>query len=59
MLGASLILVASLALGSPFRVAENVIFEKTQEISAIRSKWMFSFFTDLKAYQGHMERLKR
>lgn len=52
-----LILLASLGLSCSFRVVENVVFEKTQEVSVVRSKWIFSFFTDLRAYQGYMGRL--
>lgn len=58
MLCVGLILVASFSLGSTFKVAENVVFEKIQDISAVQSKWMFSFFTDLKSYQRYMERLQ-
>lgn len=58
MLYASLILLVSLGLGFSFRIAENVVFEKTQEVSVVRSKWMFSFFTDLKTYQGYLRKLE-
>ena len=57
LIGTGLILAMMLCFGSTFRVAENVVFEKIQEISSVRSKWMFSFFTDLQAYERYMERL--
>lgn len=53
-----LLVVASLQLSFCFRVAENVVFEKTQDVSVVRSKWIFSFFTDLRAYQVYMNKLK-
>lgn len=59
MLGASLILLVSLvSLSYPLRISENVVFEKVQEVSAVRSKWVFSFFTDLRAYHGYMQKLQ-
>lgn len=51
------ILLTFLGLSSSFRVAENVVFEKRQEISVVRSNWMFSFYTDLKSYQGYLGRI--
>lgn len=54
----SLILAMCFGLACSFRVAENVIFEKVQDISVIRSSWIFSFFTDLAAYEGYMQRLE-
>ena len=59
MLCVSVILLVSLGLSSSFRIAENVVFEKTQEISVVRSKWIFSFVTDLTAYQGYLEGLRK
>lgn len=58
MNGTSLILAMCIGIVSPFRVAENVVFEKVQDISVIRSSWIFSFFTDITAYEGYMERLE-
>ena len=58
MLRAILLLLVTLGLSSPFRIAENVILEKTQEISVVRSSWIFSFFTDLRAYRQHLGKLK-
>lgn len=58
MLGAGLILVVSLSLGSTFKVAENVVFEKLHDVSMVRSKWIFSFFMDLRAYATFMTRLQ-
>lgn len=54
----SVIFLVTLGLSASFRVAENVVFEKTQEISVVRSKWVFSFVTDITAYHVYMERLK-
>lgn len=54
----SVLLLASLGLSCSFRTAENVVFEQTHEISVVRSKWMFSFFTDLKAYQDYMTKIQ-
>ena len=45
-------------LVSTFRVAENVVFERVQEIQIVRANWLFSYFTDLQAYQTYLERLK-
>jgi hypothetical protein len=45
--------VVSLSLGSTFKVTENVVFKKDHEVSVVRSKWMFSLFTDLETYQGY------
>ncbi len=53
----SVILVILLGSSCAFQVAENVIFEQTREISVVRSKWIFSFFVDLKSYRKHMERI--
>jgi len=58
MLCISGILLVSLGLSSAFKTTENVVFEKTQELSVVRSKWVFSFFTDLQSYQGYMTGLE-
>ena len=58
MLCISGILLVSLGLSSAFKTTENVVFEKTQELSVVRSKWVFSFFTDLQSYQRYMTGLE-
>ena len=52
------ILLIFLRLSSAFRIAENVVFEKTQDITVARSKWVFSFFTDLRSHRTYMNRLQ-
>ena len=59
MMFASVNLLVSLGLSYSFRIAENVVFERTQEISLVRSRWTFSFFIDLKTYRRHMETLQK
>lgn len=58
LLGVNLILLCvALEQGSSFRVTENVVFEKTRDLSVVRSKWLFTFFMDLRSYQGYMQGL--
>ena len=57
-MGVSVILLLLLRLTSAFRIAENVVFEKTQDITVARSKWVFSFFTDLRAHRTYMDGLQ-
>ena len=58
MLCAILVSLVTLGLSSPFRITQNVVFEKTQEVSVVRASWVFSFFTDLKTYRERLRKLK-
>lgn len=47
-----------LGLSTGLKITENVVFEKVNEVSTVRSKWIFSFVSDLRTYQGQTRKLQ-
>ncbi len=53
-----MILLTVITSVTPWEVSENLVFQKTNEISAIHSKWTFTFLTDIDAYGNFVNRLQ-
>lgn len=44
-------------LGQGAFISENVVFDKINDITTTRSKWLVSFVTDLKPFENFIQRL--
>ena len=54
-----LFLVATLGYSLCFRVFENVVFQKTNEITTVHAHWLITVVHDLKPYERFIEHISK